>query len=626
MVMAMLAEDLNPGREYEVEFHPDAKTGSAKPGESLLAVALRQGIEFDAACAGKGSCGKCRCDLISGALSPPTEDELGHLSEVELGDNVRLACQARIHGDVRVRVTGNKASSLRVVEQGRLPDFDLHPTIDKVLLDLAGPSDSDDAADLERVRRELDFPFSRQIGLHVMRSLPAVLRDSDFKVTVVVREGEAVGIEAGDTRGRSFGVALDIGTTTLVASLVDLTTGEELHAASLANSQRAFGLDVLSRIQFAGSPEGLARLHEAIIKDVNGLLARLCKSLGVPPHEIYEITVAGNTTMLHLFAGVPPSSLGASPYVSCFQGELNLFPSELGIGIAECGRITLLPSVSSYVGADIVAGIITAELTEVAEPVLLIDIGTNGELVLGAGSRMVACSCAAGPALEGMNIECGTVAVDGAIEKVEIAGGAVRTRTIGGKPPIGLSGSGVVDAVAELLRCGVIHASGRMCDRAEFLDKNGDADLAGRLPAQGDRRFLLAEGPAKEIYLSQKDVRQVQLAKAAISSGIRALFQAADVSYGEVSDVFLAGGFGQHLRLQSLFRLGLIPQELAPKVAFIGNSAKAGAHLALVDKGRRQAMRALREHIRYFELSNYPGYQELFVEAMAFPKGSPGHA
>ncbi len=377
---------MTPGeRQYEVLFHPGRKTATARAGESLMSVAQRAGIELEGACGGKGTCGKCRCVLVEGALSPPTREELDRLSPDEIARNARLACQARVEGDVQVRVSGSPVLSLRVVEQGQLPVFERRPSVEKAFLELPEPASGDQAAHLDRIGRALGLPFSETVSLRALRVVPDAVKESGFRVTAVITDGKVTGVEAGDTTDRLYGLALDVGTTTVVAALADLAKGEEIGVASMANSQRDRGHDVITRIQFACEEGGLERLKEAVVGDANLLIGRVCESCGVSRDDIYEVVVAGNTTMLHLFAGVSPRSIGIAPYVSTFDRETRFDAREMGIEISGYGRVVLLPSVSSYVGADIVAGLVASDLFSSDEPVLFIDIGTNGEIVIASG-------------------------------------------------------------------------------------------------------------------------------------------------------------------------------------------------------------------------------------------------
>lgn len=619
-----MGQDQPPDRPgtAKVTFVPDQRGVAVQQGSTLLEAARAAGIDLEAACNGSGTCGKCKVQLIDGAVTPLTGEERKRLRAPEIDSGYRLACVTRILGDVTVRIAGGlDHSSMRIVEEGFRPDFDIDAPLKKRYFELKPPALDDHVPDLERVRRETGIAFSAGNGLNLLQGLPGLLREADFKITAVFQGEELIGVEAGDTSGACFGIALDIGTTTLVLSLFDLNSGVEMATASALNAQTKYGQDVISRIQSAAQADGLARLQGAIVGQINELIASVCNTSGVKREHIYELVAAGNTTMLHLLLGVAPNSLAHAPYVAAFLEGITVKAAAVGIHLSEFGLLYAMPSVSGYVGADIVAGIVATGLHRADAPVLLVDIGTNGEIVFGSRDGLVACSCAAGPALEGMNISCGTVAVDGAVEKVDI-GPAVAIQTIGGKPPVGICGSGIIDAVAELLRNKISISSGRFRTRAEFLEAGGPEFLAERIKDDGELRFELTDpdSPGGSVFISQKDIRQVQLAKGAIASAIEVLIGEVGVPAAEIAHVYVAGAFGKHLRRENLTRTGFIRPELGDRIAFVGNTSKAGAAICLLSRAARLEAERIAKQTRYFELSVYPGYDRLFLNAIAFPK------
>lgn len=620
-----MVKDSSP--EVKVTFLPCNRTIKARRGANLLDLAHEAVIDLHNSCDGSGTCGKCTVSLLEGEVSPITREELTLLTSAEIARGVRLACRTQVLGDARVKVVCEvDTSSLRILEDGFCPKFSAYrPAVRKACVQLEKPSLTDGLSDAERVERAVGAGFSTRTALVALRSLPGALRDSGFNVSAVLCGDEILGIEAGDTTAECYGLALDIGTTTVVASLIDLSTGIEAGTASCGNPQARHGQDVLTRIGHTGHPGGLEKLRRLIIRKINELARAVCENAGVSPRHVYEVVVAGNATMVHLLLGVPPASLGVSPYVTAFRRGLTAGAAEVGLGISEYGQVHVLPSVSAYVGADIVAGIVATGLHESRKPALLVDVGTNGEIAFGSKDGMVACSCAAGPALEGMNISCGTIAVEGAIETVSMDG-SVEFETIGGADPIGICGSGIIDAVAALLNNQVVDRSGRILPVRRFLDGGGNPSLACRISERGEVKFILAKNngagqgaSADGIFVSQKDIRQVQLAKGAISSGMQVLLKEVGVSPADIDKVYVAGAFGQHLRRESLVRMGLVPQELSDKVVFVGNSSKTGAALCLLSLDKRAEAEEIAGKIRYFELSVYPGYDRLFVEALAFP-------
>lgn len=394
-----------------------------------------------------------------------------------------------------------------------------------------------------------------------------------------------------------LGVIIDIGTTTVVTALVDLQRGEELANASMINAQKHFGLDVLTRISYEYEhPEtGIKELQQAIVDSLNEMITSCCEGVGRDKTEICEIHVAANCTMMHMLLGVDARSIGRAPYKAVFLESQELLASDIGIICNQNTRMYCLPHISSYVGADIVAGAYACGLKEVAGNVLFIDIGTNGELVLKTNEKMICCSCAAGPALEGMNISSGMRAAEGAIEDVRITEQGVSLQVIGDKIAEGICGSGILSAVKEMLRAGIIKKTGAFVE---------------------GKSFLLQEEPV--IRVTQMDVRQVQLAKGAILSGIMALVKQAGITFEDLDKVIVAGQFGAHLPAESLIGIGLLPKCVEDKLNYVGNSSKTGAYMTLLSKKAQQKMEGLAKEIEYIELSELNDYERLLVKCMKF--------
>lgn len=415
-----------------------------------------------------------------------------------------------------------------------------------------------------------------------------------------------------------FGLAIDIGTTTVVAALIDMQSGREVTSMSCLNGQKNFGQDVITRINYAMTHEnGTLVQQNAIREDLKRLIQQMIAECGashaVTANDIYEITVGGNTTMIHLLAGIDPASMGMAPYTPGFRGPLIMNAvRDLQLPVSEKCSVYCLPSVSAFVGGDITAGILACSIQQYPGNVLFIDIGTNGEMVLSKGGKLSACSCAAGPALEGMNISCGMRAANGAIEDVKLDGIddeiVVGISVIGEVKPKGLCGSGLLSAVAELNRAGIIKKSGRLTDHP-LVEK-----------VAGKKRFIIDR--ENNLYLTQQDIRQVQLAKGAILSGIQAMVQANHMSFDEIDEVMVAGQFGANLKADSLAGAGLIPNELEEVVTYVGNTSKSGAYLCLMSTTERTAGERIVDDISYIELSSLDGYEKLFVKAMEFKKGN----
>ena len=436
-------------------------------------------------------------------------------------------------------------------------------------------------------------------------------------------------LEPGDQTDYLYGAAIDIGTTTVVTSLIDMMTGKEMGTASRINAQKEFGLDVLTRISYETEhPEdGKEHLQKAITDSINEMLDEVCRKTEVPgkgrieKHDIYEITVAANCTMMHMLLGVSAGSIGRAPYAPVFVKSKNLRAAEIGIQAGEGARLYCLPSVSAYIGADIVAGAYVCELRKQQKNVLFIDIGTNGEIVFSDHGRLLSCSCAAGPALEGMNISSGMRAAVGAIENVKITEQGVKLQIIGQEEyrqeePEGVCGSGILAVVKELRRTGLIRKDGAFIKQKDISEEDYRypmLELDGR-----KRKFKMTE----RLRITQGDVRQVQLAKGAILSGFYALLKKAGRTMEDLDQVMIAGQFGAHLPAESLIGTGILPKEVKDKLIYVGNSSKTGAYLALMSGKAKKEMEELAHHMEYMELGATEGYERLFADCLMFPDES----
>lgn len=415
-----------------------------------------------------------------------------------------------------------------------------------------------------------------------------------------------------------YGLSVDIGTTTVVTALIDRKTGKEAAVASMINAQKPYGLDVLTRItwEYENGERGIRELKEAIVNSLNAMIGEVCAQADTGREEIAEIDVAANCTMMHMLLGVDARSIGKAPYKPVFLKAQRMYAGEIGIKAGERTVLYCLPQVSAYIGADIVAGAYVCGLHKRRGNVLFIDIGTNGEIVLSVNGRMLCCSCAAGPALEGMNISCGMRAAEGAVEDVEITPEGIRLKTIGNQEPAGLCGSGILSAVKELLRTGIIKKSGAFIKK-ERLDP-GDYRYPLLKTEGGRRAVLLQKEP--EILVTQEDVRQVQLAKGAILSGFTALLYKAGIGMEELDKVLIAGQFGAHLPAESLIGVGILPGQVEDKLVYVGNSSETGAYMALLSGRVKADMERLAEQMEYMELAETENYERIFVEAMTFPE------
>jgi len=612
-------------KSFHVLFQPDGRTVDARRGDTLLDAARKAGIHVNSPCGGTGTCGNCKVQLTAGKGGALTEREREHFRTEELGQGLRLACQARVKSNITCVIPDEtRLSDQKILETGIVRTVPCEPTVTKRHLKLTPPRLPDQRADADRIMEALRGARGElHIPLHTLRGLPPLLRNVDFNVTVVSFDGELLSIEPGDTTSKSFGVAVDVGTTTVVGTLMDLTTARELAVASRTNPQVAYGDDVVSRIAYAaGEKDGLALLHTRIVACINDIVHELSSRARVHSTDVYEVLAVGNTTMMHLLLGVDPFAIAQAPYVAAYRQGMSVPASELGLKICRCGILTVLPNVAGFVGADTVAVALATEMHTSGELTLAVDIGTNGEIILGTRRKLIACSTAAGPAFEGARIKFGMRAAAGAIEAVDIDSD-VRLRLISGDKVVGICGTGLIDTVAELLRVGIIEGSGRI------LDASGVASLpeavARRIRA-GDHGndFVLAwpheSQNGEPVYLTQRDVREVQLAKGAIFAGIQLMKKELHVADDDIVRVLLAGAFGNYIRPERALRIGLLPDLPPERIHFVGNAASTGAKLALVNRTCRSESDLLSRTIRYVELAGRGDFQNEFSEAILFPK------
>ncbi|MDR1773328.1 MAG: ASKHA domain-containing protein [Clostridioides sp.] len=619
-------------------------------GKNLLDSLREYKIEMESPCGGNGICGKCKVKIISGDINSITDEERRFLSNEELNDGVRLSCLVFPKGDVEVELIQNQNKSHKILTEGYIPTFEKSPVLSKKVFTTKRPTlermfsyedilieeiecnlksqsskeNSETSKENSESSKENSLVLSKskldnlkfKFDYDILKKLPEIFQADEF--TAVYSDEELIGLEQNNTKDKIYAIALDIGTTTVVASLVDINTYEEIDSASEINPQKQYGLDVLSRIHFAKENEnGLELLHQAIVECINTLIEKLCVENNIDRKSIYEICVAANTTMIHLLMNISTLSIGKSPYAPVFITSKSVKAKDLGVNISDFGRIYIMPGVSSFIGADIVSGACVCKLQDTDKNILFIDIGTNGEIVLSKKSKLSSCSCAAGPALEGMNISCGMRAQKGAIENIKIDE-KVEINVIDNAKPIGLCGSGIIDAISEMVRLKVVGKTGRI-NKKSSIESNEDLKhlSANIIEIEKKRKFIL-DMNYPEISITQEDVRQVQLAKGAILSGFYALLKNENMDMNDLDEVVIAGQFGKHLSIDSMAGIGIIPKELKDKVRYIGNSAKAGAIMSILSKDVRKEMEEVANNINYCELSTQEGYDRLFADCLTF--------
>ena len=599
-------------RKLEVKYLPFDRTTRVPPGTTLFSAAHWIGLPIDSTCGGRGTCGKCKVRVIQGAAEVTTADHRQLLKE-EIEGGWRLSCQTRIYEDMVCEVPHllrvPKAATMGL---GRLVILD--PNVRKVYLELSEPTLEDQRSDVMRLKDALtEEGHDMEAGVPVMRTIPGALRDSGFKVTAVLAGEQLVALEPGDTTGECFGVAFDVGTTTLVGTLMNLRTGMAAGVLSTLNGQAPFGADVISRVSHGmNGPEAVLELQTAVVTTMNSILTDLYQQTGVSPDRTYEAVVVGNATMLHLLFGIDPSPLAVMPFTPAFMEPLVVSSREVGLHIHPDGYIQTLPALGAYVGADIVAGVLATSVVREDKLRVFVDVGTNGEIVLGSAQRALATAAPAGPAFEGSQIRCGMRATDGAIEGVQLGDG-VELQIIGGDiPAAGICGSGLVDAVAQLLVVGLLDHSGRMKTSA---DVPGHPLRDRLIDVDGVRAFLLAEG----VYLTQKDIRELQFAKGSIATGIKVLMDILGVETKDLDEVLLGGSFGSYLNPESAKIIGLVPPVDVGRIIAVGNSAGEGAKIALLSYRERQVAFELPTRIEYIELSGRTDFNDAFVSVLGFP-------
>jgi uncharacterized 2Fe-2S/4Fe-4S cluster protein (DUF4445 family) len=588
----------------KLAFNNQKKEIEIEKGETLVEAILKAGFKFELPCGGNGTCGRCLVKA-KGELFPPDESEITSLGE-EIKKGFRLACQCRIRGEAEV-LWEEAFQPAKILTEGLRKKVVLRPNVIKTTYKV---TISDEKALVQKLKEA--FFEKEELSLEKDLGLSGFEEVKEDTFTAVLRDGKVSVVEKGDTTSKCFGLAIDIGTTTLVVSLVDLKSGKEVGTISELNPQVTYGHDVITRItQVKRGKENLFRLQRLLVSALDEMIQSLCQKHKASPENIYEAAVAGNTCMMHLFLGLDPVPLALAPYTSLIEGSVYIDATELGFKNLPQAKLYILPPISPYVGADITAGLLTTDLHSYREPALFIDIGTNGEIALKTRNETLACSTAAGPAFEGMNISCGMRAEKGAIEGVTLGEDGPQIRTIGGDEPRGICGSGLIDIVAEFREKGIIDSRGRFSPEIGYLSRFLREE-------NGKKHFILFENGERKVFISQKDIRQVQLAKGAIQAGINLLLQATDLKTGEIQRVFIAGAFGYHLKAASLVKIGLLPEEWEDKVSLAGNTAKTGSLLALLDKDLRKEAERIAKSVRTLDLVTHPQFERDFIKSMLF--------
>jgi uncharacterized 2Fe-2S/4Fe-4S cluster protein (DUF4445 family) len=609
-----------------VRIEPDGLAIEVAAGDTLLSAIARAGVIIEAPCGGRGGCGKCAVRVLSGKV-PPTERGRASLSPERLAEGWRLACQVPVDSDMTVEVPAERRiRGERILTAGAAEFGQLSPRVLQLDVTVPEPSLGDQRSDLDRL---LAAAGGRLDGcepvLAFLRELPGAARAEGGRVSVTACRGTGsgcgrlLGVRPASRRARLLGASFDIGTTTVVGELWDLAGGRRLAVASRTNPQRECGDDVVSRSDYgARGPSELRRLQEMICGALGDIVSDCLAAAGAEASEVCEMVAAGNTVMTHLLLGVTTEHIARSPFAPCFTRVREAEAAALGLAAAPGARLAVMPAISGYVGGDITAGLLaTRLLDEPAGPVLFIDVGTNGEIVLVNGGKALACSAAAGPAFEGARISHGCRAMSGAIEEVRFDGSDLVSITIDSAPARGICGTGLIDAAAALARLGLLEDSGRLLSPGEEPPGVPAAVRERLRQGAGGPEILL--GDERSVPLTGRDLRELQLAKAAVRAGAETLLAEAGLAAADLERIVLAGAFGSYIDREGALAIGLLPQVPPDRVTFAGNTSAAGARLALLDAGLRRRADEIAREVRYLELSGRPDFQDRFAEAMFFP-------
>jgi uncharacterized 2Fe-2S/4Fe-4S cluster protein (DUF4445 family) len=594
-----------------IDFEPVGRRGECQNNESLLACARRLGVGINSICGGKGTCHSCKVQVLSGNVSKPTPNEFEVFSLQELKDGWRLACQTYPAGDCRLMVPAESMTTQQRLQVEGL-EITVHPEppIQAYCLQLRAPSLSAPDADADSLLEALDQQHHVHCGrvdIDVLRILSDQLRSWNWECQAVVRNGEVITLMPWESR--QLGLAIDLGTTKIAGYLLDLREGRTLAANGIMNPQISCGEDVISRIAgLVRSPGDGVVVQKLAVDAINELVADLCTEVSAEAEEILEVVVVGNTAMHHLFLGLPVGQLAVSPFVPAVGRALDIKARDLGLHISRGAYVHLLPNVAGFVGADHVAMLLAIEVGHDEGPVVALDIGTNTEVSLVNNGRIMATSCASGPAFEGAHIKYGMRAARGAIEHFRIANNGIEYQTIEGAPPVGICGSGILDTLAQLYLARIIDEGGRMVKNHPNVRTVG-----------GQREFVLVSEEEQDgqpaITITQADIRELQLAKAAIRTGIQTLLEAGGCSEEEIRQVIIAGAFGNYIDVDSAATIGMLPSLPLNRFLQAGNAAGMGAKLALICLSKRAEAQAVAERVNYIELASVPHFEQTFLQA-----------
>lgn len=611
------------GRKISITVEPEGRILQCASNSSLLEAFREAGVQIRAECGGQGSCGQCKVLVqAKSCVNKPSNQEKRLLTNSEILQGVRLACQTIVRESIKIMLPIESRISLRQIQtEGLERTTEIDPTITKLKVQIPRPTLYDLRSDSSRLLdalRDIHDRNALDLGYEALKKLPSIIRQTHGELTAILWNNQRViDLEAGDMTETAFGYAVDIGTSKIVGQLISLLTGQIISTHSIENPQIVHGEDVISRITYAASHEkGLQQLRDLAIDGINSLLSIACKEAKIQKSHIYEVTWVGNSAMHHILLGIPPLTLAVAPYTPAIKKPLNLSPKELGIQINVGGNVYSPPLIAGFVGSDNVADILSTQFDEVHEPSLLIDIGTNTEVNLSNQGEITCCSCASGPAFEGAHIRDGMKAVAGAIERVTIDPSTfeVQYRVIGNQPPVGLCGSAMIDVLAELVKSKIVDHTGRINPQTAHK----------RIRRRNESlEFVITwnRDTAKngDIVITQGDIRELQLAKAAIYTGCTLLLRHRKISSNDIQRVYLAGAFGNYIQPENAVRIGLLPNINPEKVTLVGNAALSGARIALLSRKSRNKAHQIAEDASYIELGAEPAFNKALIAATYLP-------
>ena len=594
-------------------------------GKTILEALQKTEVELEGDCGGLGKCGKCKVKVFS-SLGPPSREGKELLEEEEIRQGVRLACRTKLKKDLTIQVgeSEEEVTYYQILKMGRRPIFHLDPLLDKKLVTLNLEGENSGLADFERIKLAMGPEYQDLTApLHCLRTLPEMLAKTEFHGAAVVHDKTMIAWQPWEEGGRRYGLVFDLGTSTLVGKLISLLDGNEVAAISRLNSQSKYGSNVISRLQYVKeNSKGLQRLNELLIKDLNRITKRLLYVGGLQPEDIFIGVAAGNTTMQHLLLSLDPRGIAQAPFNPVSTDGMIVKAGDVGLEVHPEALLYVMPTRSGYIGGDLISAVLASGAAEQDDLMILgMDLGTNGEIFLGNRKRLMTCSAAAGPALEGAKISHGMIARSGAIEGVSSGNGDLSCRVISNIKPKGICGSGLVDLAAVLLHTGIVDHEGLVQPDLENANYIPGSRVIER---SGVHDFLVAAPEdsldGRPIYLTQKDIRELQLAKGAVAAGIRTMMDEMGIGVDGIDRIYLAGALGNYVHPLSAMRIGLIPRVRPDIVQSLGNAASTGASMVLLSKAYWQKANELAHSIEHIELSTRLDFNEYFVESLNFPE------